>query len=65
MIAIRFNQDGSLDTGFGNSGVFRSNSITEQETATDVTLAPDGKILVSGYIYDSQSSHAAIWRINP
>ena len=45
---VRFNTDGTLDTGFGNAGqmiLFGSSN----DHATDVAIAPDGKILVTGW----------------
>jgi uncharacterized delta-60 repeat protein len=45
---IRFNSDGSLDTGFGTDGVARfDNNVREQ--GYDLALQSDGKILLTGH----------------
>lgn len=46
---VRFNPDGSLDNGFGNKGIARTDlgSGSDNDEATQVALQPDGKILVT------------------
>jgi uncharacterized delta-60 repeat protein len=47
---VRYNTDGTLDTGFGIGGMrtWHSGKSGAQDEATDVVIRPDGKILVSG-----------------
>lgn len=44
---VRYNGNGSLDTGFGGNGIVVT-SITADEYARAIALQPDGKILVAG-----------------
>jgi uncharacterized delta-60 repeat protein len=45
--ATRFNSDGSLDTGFGNSGMLTTN-ISSPTVANSVLAQLDGKIILAG-----------------
>ena len=45
---LRVRPDGMLDPGFGTAGV-KTVDFGANETATDVVVQPDGKIVVSGY----------------
>jgi uncharacterized delta-60 repeat protein len=45
---VRYNPDGSLDTGFGGSGIVITNFGTTGSYAFDVALQSDGKIVVAG-----------------
>jgi uncharacterized delta-60 repeat protein len=47
LLAMRFNADGSLDTAFGTNGLVSAPN--PSVVATRVRLAPDGKIVVTGY----------------
>lgn len=63
---VRYNANGSLDTTFGNGGkvtkAFGNMHINE---ATDVTITPDGKIVVSGrYFANGQNYQMGIVRLN-
>lgn len=50
---VRFNSDGSLDTGFGSKGIvtteFTSSGAPSSEESAAGVLQPDGKILLGGY----------------
>ena len=46
---VRYNADGSLDTGFGTGGKVTTPIGTGDDWAHDVTVQADGKIVVSGY----------------
>ncbi len=45
---IRFNPAGSLDTSFGNTGVVTTPIISDHDSANDVAIQPDNKIVVIG-----------------
>lgn len=47
LVAFRFKADGSLDTGFGSSGIFRVN-LEHNSWASAVRVEPDGRIVVAG-----------------
>ena len=45
---VRYNADGSLDTGFGASGIVMTDFANSFDEAYSVTVQSDGKILVAG-----------------
>ncbi|HQU84281.1 MAG TPA: delta-60 repeat domain-containing protein [Pyrinomonadaceae bacterium] len=49
----RLNQNGSVDTGFGNSGFVSTDFNNDQDSASSVIIQPDGKILVGGIANNS------------
>lgn len=64
-VLLRFNDDGTLDTGFGTGGIV----ITDTTDAIDyiafgIAIQPDGKILVSGQAVDSTSVRFMVLRFN-
>jgi len=71
---LRFNPDGSADTSFGSgkgyeiyTGALGANS---ENQANSVTIAPSGKILVTGYsradynVDPDAENHMVIWKLN-
>lgn len=46
---LRYHPDGSLDAGFGQSGIYTGQLQTTINIATAIDVQPDGKILVAGY----------------
>ena len=50
---VRYNPDGTRDTGFGTqgNGVVLANNGFFHDRATDVLIQPDGKIVVTGYCF--------------
>ncbi|WP_061290041.1 M10 family metallopeptidase C-terminal domain-containing protein [Azotobacter vinelandii] len=50
---IRLNADGTLDTGFGSDGKAIFDIAWGNDEGHSLTVLPDGKILVSGYSYNS------------
>ena len=46
---VRFNTDGTLDTGFSGDGIVTTDFGNSIDQATCVTLQNDGKIVVAGY----------------
>lgn len=55
-ITVRFNTDGTLDTGFGNNGIVITDPFDE-DFAYTMLIQIDGKILVAGIVYDSFSQY--------
>ncbi len=45
---IRYNANGSLDSGFGNGGIINTSVTNGQDYGRKVLIQPDGKILVGG-----------------
>jgi uncharacterized delta-60 repeat protein len=50
--AARYNEDGTLDSSFGSTGVALVELTLNGGRATSATLSTDGKIVVSGYCAD-------------
>ena len=68
MAVVRFNTDGSIDTGFGDNGVWLSGLTNDYAEGYDITLYDDGgteKIVVGGYSSRTGFGQATIARLNP
>jgi uncharacterized delta-60 repeat protein len=61
---VRYNADGSLDSGFGIGGQVSVPESGEQ-LATSVAIQPDGKIVVVGFLFISNTSRLTTYRFNP
>jgi uncharacterized delta-60 repeat protein len=64
---VRYNTDGSLDTGFGSGGVVTTSGGTFPATGTAVALQSDGKIVAAGYVFvigSSSFDHIMVARYN-
>ncbi len=63
---VRYNPDGSLDSGFGNAGVVRvaNDSISAPSKASALALQADGKILVAGTSNIDATPEFALIRLN-
>src|SRR5207237_6920478 len=58
---LRYNPDGTLDNGFGNHGVVRTNISTDNSGgAGSIIIQPDGKILLGGSVGFSNYSFAMV-----
>jgi uncharacterized delta-60 repeat protein len=67
-IAARFNPDGSLDTGFGGTGMVSTDvaGTTRLEGAMAVAIQPDDKLVVAGYsVLANNSRVVTLVRYNP
>jgi uncharacterized delta-60 repeat protein len=53
VITVRYNPDGSLDTGFGNSGIVADTGPTGCIEGRAMGLQADGKIVVAGHTEDT------------
>ncbi len=51
----RYNTDGSLDTSFGSGGKAVTPIGSSDESAGDLVIQSDGKIIVAGYSYNANS----------
>jgi len=65
-VLVRYNQNGSLDAGFGNNGIVVSAFSPFFETANELSLQADGKIVIAGSFYSSvtQSIDFLVARFN-
>ena len=64
-LAIRYNTDGSLDTGFGGSGMVITAVGTSTDNGIATAIQPDGKIVVAGYAWSNSTNDFALVRYNP
>lgn len=63
MVVVRFNSNGTLDTGFGQNGEVVLNFGTSTAIAHALIVQPDLKILVGGYAGNTSSKDLAILRL--
>ncbi len=61
---VRYNPDGSLDTGFGSGGKVSTDFAGGIDTASGVVVQPDGKIVVAGFSSNGAYDFA-VARYNP
>jgi uncharacterized delta-60 repeat protein len=61
---VRFNTDGSADTGFGTEGKVTTPIGTSDDTGYSVTVQADGKILLAGESYNGSNYVLALVRYN-
>ena len=61
---VRYNSDGSLDTGFGTSGKVLTDLAGSSDCAYGVTIQSDGKIVAAGSAYNAGSNDFALARYN-
>lgn len=64
-VAVRYNANGSLDTGFDGDGKVTTSIGSSSSLATSVAIQSDGKILVGGYFYNGSDYDFALVRYNP
>lgn len=65
MLLIRLNQDGTLDSSFGTSGMVKTDFFSLNDYAYDIKVQTDGKIVVAGQAYVSATnSNFALARYN-
>ncbi len=61
----RYNTDGSLDTTFGTGGLVTTDfGNGYSENGNKVTIQPDGKLILAGFIYGTSTDYA-LARYNP
>lgn len=59
----RYNNDGTIDTSFGNAGIVTT-AIFDNSQINSVVIQSDGKILAAGYCKDSSNNMIAVARYN-
>lgn len=64
---VRLLADGSLDTNFGNDGIFLDQTGGADCGVYALTLQPDGKIVAAGYAYNGAGTRLVCltWRLTP
>jgi uncharacterized delta-60 repeat protein len=61
---LRYNVDGTLDPGFGESGKVTTGIGGKSDTANSVALQSDGEIVVAGYAFAPGNNDFAVARYN-
>ena len=61
----RYDSLGTLDTSFGEEGLFSVDFFGAADAALDVVIQPDGKILVGGSATNGVATGLGLVRINP
>jgi len=64
-LAVRLNQDGSLDRSFFGGGTSISIGTNRQDEANALVLQPDGRLVTAGFSSDGVESFLALLRLNP
>ena len=66
MMVAKLNEDGSYDTSFGNNGVFTLANTAGSDFAYDMTVLPNGNVIVVGAIsLSAADTQFAAWVIKP
>src|SRR5262249_11182498 len=61
---VRYNADGTLDSGFDSDGKLTTALSTSSDYAYAVAVQPDGKIVVAGHSYNGSNYDVAVVRYN-
>ncbi len=64
IVLLRFDTNGELDTGFGVNGKVQTSIGADDDSASDLLIQPDGKILVSGSSKNGSYYDFALLRYN-
>jgi uncharacterized delta-60 repeat protein len=62
-LLVRFNADGTLDSGFGAAGIMKFPIGTNADIIQEIALQPDGKIVAAGYSVVNSVYQTAIARV--
>lgn len=62
--AVRYNTDGSLDTGFNGTGKVISPTGSATSGARGVAIQADGKIVLAGYCFSGSNQDFCVLRLN-
>ncbi len=63
-ILIRYNNDGSADSSFGENGIVITSFGVYDDTANAIAIQDDGKIVVAGHAYNGTNNDIAVARYN-
>ncbi|WP_378103666.1 hypothetical protein [Chryseobacterium sp. sg2396] len=64
-LCLRYNTNGTLDTTFGNAGIFTSDlQFGSDDVVYSIALQSDGKIVLAGFSDDGSNKNAALMRLN-
>ena len=63
-ILIRYNNDGSADSSFGENGIVITSFGVYDDTANAISIQDDGKIVVAGHAYNGTNNDIAVARYN-
>jgi uncharacterized delta-60 repeat protein len=61
---VRYNANGTLDTGFGTGGIVSTLMGSGHDQAHSLGIQPDGKIVAAGYAYNGSKYDFALVRYN-
>jgi uncharacterized delta-60 repeat protein len=61
---VRYNTDGSLDTGFGTGGIVTTPVGNNDDKALALGIQSDGKIMAAGYSFNGSNNDFALARYN-
>jgi len=64
IVLVRYNSNGVPDSAFGTYGVASATWGSYKNYADGIVIQPDGKIVVSGYVFDGVKKHMAVVRFN-
>ena len=62
---VRYNTDGTLDTGFDGDGVFKTTLGASRNDAYSVVQQADGKLVMVGYARNGSLNDLALVRVHP
>jgi uncharacterized delta-60 repeat protein len=65
LAVVRYDRDGALDSGFGESGIITVDFHGSGEFGQDVVIQADGKVVAAGYTANGLDTEFALIRINP
>jgi len=63
-LLARYNPNGTLDTTFGSGGWVRINPLNVSNSATDMVVQSDGKIVIVGYLHSANNRDMILYRSN-
>ena len=62
---VRYNQNGTLDAGFGTNGIVTTRIGTVFSTGESINVQSNGKIVVAGSSFTGSSNDFGVLRLNP
>jgi len=65
IVLIRYNEDGTMDYGFGRGGIVITDINAALNLGKSLALQPDGKIVVSGYTHVGRKFFMTLVRYDP